>query len=408
MSAPTIRTPNARFSCQSCGRCCTLWSVTVDAEKVAKLREHDWSHLHPGDPFEKNRGPGDAYRLRMIDGRCFFLATDNRCHIHIELDYDAKPDGCKAFPLHLLEVGKQTHGRLSFYCPSVTDGTGKRLRDQQRWLRATLKAAGDIRRNKELTLNDVVDLKLRDAEEILNRINTWMRRDDETVADRLAAGAGLLATMSDRASEARGEAKAAHAIAALLKEARKDEAFATFIAAGRADGFASRAGPLFSLFLGADTKMTKTARFGHFFGIRAFNVGLGKLRSTIMNAQASKKQLRAVRFDPPTTHNELLTRYFSHKLDARRPLAGEGSLIAGYNILVAAYGVINLLTRLAAASAGRDEPDEHDVAAAVQAADLLVVEHTTLRHGPMFGHLVDTVLASPNLCASLLARLEKL
>ncbi len=408
MSARSIRTPDARFSCQSCGRCCTMWSVTVDATKVAKLREHDWSHLHSGDPFEKNRGPGDEFRVRMIDGRCFFLDDEKRCMIHKELAYEAKPEGCKAFPLHFVEVGGQSYGRLSFYCPSVSKGEGKRLRDQQRWLKATRKAAGEVARDAKLTLDEQHELNLRDAEQILTRITQWVRQEDETVADRVAAGAGLMQRLCERADKAGHPGKVRHAINAVIKEAGRDGSYTDFVARGRADGFASRAGPLFSLFLSADARPGKLGRMGHFFGVRGFNLGFSKLRSEVMNAKANTRQIAAVRFDPPTTNNALLTRYFRHKLEARRPLSGDASLVSGYNVLVAAYGVINLLARLSAAAADRGETDDHDVAAAVQAADLLVVEHTTLHHGPMFGQLVDTILAAPGLCASVLARLEKL
>ena len=31
--------PDERFTCQSCGRCCTRWTITVDAAKVAQLQE---------------------------------------------------------------------------------------------------------------------------------------------------------------------------------------------------------------------------------------------------------------------------------------------------------------------------------------------------------------------------------
>lgn len=393
------RTPEARFTCQSCGRCCTMWSVTVDSDKVARLREHDWSAIGAGDPFEKNRGPGDAYRVRMVKGRCFFLDEEQRCRIHSELGYDEKPEGCKAFPLHFVEVGGQPHGRLSFYCPSVTADTGKRLVDQQRWLRATQRAAGDVARTSKITLDEELEVGLKDAERIVDQQLSWFRREDETVADRVAAGAGLLVRMIDLAAD-----KGTHAIGSVLKDAARSDAFADFVAAGRADAQPSRAGPIFSLFLGADCAPGKLSRFGHFFGVRAFNLGLGRLRSHFVRGKASRKQIAAVRFDPPTVHNALLTRYFTHKLEGRRTLAGEASLMGGYNLLVAAYGVIDLLARLSAVTAGRQECDEHDVAAAVQAADLLVVEHTTLRHGAMFGQLVAAVLAAPGLCAALLAR----
>jgi hypothetical protein len=126
-----------------------------------------------------------------------------------------------------------------------------------------------------------------------------------------------------------------------------------------------------------------------------------------MEAKASGRQLRAVAFDPPTVNDALLTRYFVHKLEGRRHLAEELSLLEGFNLLVAAYGVISVLARLRAAAQRRESVDEHDVAAAVQAADLLVVEHTTVYHKPMFAQLVRTILSQPTLCAAMLARLER-
>ena len=153
MRDATLRLPEARFSCQSCGRCCTLWSVTVDATTVAALRRHDWSHVGRGDPFERNRGPGEPYRLRLVDGRCFFLDADRRCCSHSELGYEAKPEGCKAFPLHFTSVAGTSYGRLSFYCPSVSANQGRPLREQQRWARAVLKRVGAGAHPSEISRN---------------------------------------------------------------------------------------------------------------------------------------------------------------------------------------------------------------------------------------------------------------
>jgi hypothetical protein len=107
----------------------------------------------------------------------------------------------------------------------------------------------------------------------------------------------------------------------------------------------------------------------------------------------------------PGAGDELLTRYLTHKLRARRTLCGELTLRSGYNLLVAAYGVCVLLARLRAAAAGRAECSEEDLRLAVQAADLLVVEHTTLYQGSVIATLTDSVLAQERLCASILARL---
>jgi len=397
----SIRLPDARFSCHSCGRCCTIWSVTVDEAKVAKLREHDWSSIAPGDPFEKNRGPGEAYRLRMRKGRCFFLAEDNRCQIHAKLGYDAKPEGCKAFPLHFTEVGARSYARLSFYCPSVSGGKGKKLRDQMRWVRATRKAAGDVSREDALTLDGDVELTQREIDALHERLKEILERRELELGDRLAAGAALLARISERAEERRKGA-----LASVLEQTKTKAMVEALAAAGRAEGKSSRAGPIFSLFLGADCGAGKLARMGHFFGVRFFNIGLGKLRSKAMQASASRSKLRATRFDPSAEGQALLERYIAHKLEGRRHLGGSTTLIGGFNLLIASYALINVLARVSAAAAGRSCCDDHDVQAAVEAADLLVVEHTTLRRGKLFGQLVEAILGQRGLAASLLARVD--
>ena len=108
--------------------------MTVDATKVERLRQHDWGD----DPFVALRGEGDEFSIKLVDGKCFFLDADKRCRIHSELGYEEKPDGCKAFPLRMARVGGEMRARLSFWCPTVSDDEGKPLRDQMRWVRATV------------------------------------------------------------------------------------------------------------------------------------------------------------------------------------------------------------------------------------------------------------------------------
>ena len=62
--------------------------------------------------------------------------------------------------------------------------------------------------------------------------------------------------------------------------------------------------------------------------------------------------------------------------------------------------------RLRAAAEGRAACGEEDIRSAVQAADLLVVEHTTLYQGSLIATLTDSVLAQERICASILARLS--
>ncbi|MCA9672907.1 MAG: YkgJ family cysteine cluster protein [Myxococcales bacterium] len=371
--------------------------MTVDATKVERLRQHDWGD----DPFVALRGEGDEFSIKLVDGKCFFLDADKRCRIHSELGYEEKPDGCKAFPLRMARVGGEMRARLSFWCPTVSDDEGKPLRDQMRWVRATAKAAGDVDRKEKLTLDDELELTLRDVEAIEAPLLTLLDDESAAHADRLAAAAALLAELS-KALEEKGK----KALRAELERLAKD-GLAALAERGRAGGRAARAGPVLSLFLGADGGRGALSRVGRFFVVRGFNLGVSALRSRVMGgAKASWRQIRAVKLEQSESSAALLTRYLTSKVRSRRYLMGEASVIGGVNLLVAAYAVINVLARLKAASEGRAATSAADVREAVQAADLLVVEHTALYRGPMFTALVETVLADPTLCASVLARLE--
>jgi len=248
-----------------------MWTITVDEKRVEQLRQHDWG----GDPFVRRRGEGDPYRIKMQGGRCFFLEKDGTCRIHNILGYSAKPEGCRAFPLHVSEVAGQTCFRLSFYCPAVTGDKGKKLRDQSRWLKTTAQTAGDVARKAPLQLDASLELTLRDVEAMEAKLLELLGRQDHSMADRLAAGSALLARLRGAVKE-----KGKGALLPALKGIGPGD-LEELAAEGRGGGSAARAGPVLSLFLGQDCAPGALARLGHFFGVRLANVGLCRLRSRI-------------------------------------------------------------------------------------------------------------------------------
>ena len=394
--AKDLQIPKERFTCQSCGRCCRMWTITVDEARVEQLRREDWG----GEPFKKRLATeGDSHAVRMVHGRCFFLDEENRCRIHGRLGYEAKPEGCKAFPLLVARVAGTTHLRLSFYCPTVSEGRGKPLPEQKRWIQSTVKAAGDVERSVPLTLDGELQISSRELEQIEDALCELLERD-EPVSDRLAACGALLQRLC-----ARGQAQGKAGLAPALREVGQID-LATLAAEGRAAGSASAAGPVLSLFLGHDCGPGSLARMGRFFGVRLFNLKLGRLRSRLMGARASWRAIQRVPFEPSPTSRGLLTRYLLHKLRARRAVTGEHSLLSGFHLLAAAYAVISLLSRMRAADQEREAVTDEDVEMAVQAADLLVVEHSALYQGGMLAQLTEAVLGQAHLCGALLNRVE--
>lgn len=373
-----------------------MWSITLSAQRVAALRKHDWSDIGSGDPFVKHRGPGDEYRIRMVNGHCFFLDENNRCHIHNKLGYHAKPVGCRAFPAHFTEVDSTAFARLSFYCPSVVQDDGQKLSEQMPWLRAVKRSTGDIARTAALTLTPEIEITIREIERIEAHIEHWIEMDTIAWNTRLAACGGLLARLV-----AETEKNGKRAIDDVLKESRQLD-IEDFAKTALQQGRAKRAGPIISLFLGSDCKPRPLTRLGHFFNVRLSGFNLQRLSSYAVGGKASLRAIQSVSFQPNEKSQNLISRYWIHKLRGRRHLDGHLSLVAGFNLIAVAYAVAHLLARLRAASENRSAINDDDVVVALQSTDLLVLEHATITKKPAFAAILQRLLNDPTLCASLI------
>lgn len=100
-----IRAPaGLRWSCHSCGACCTGHDLGPVAPAVVDALTHaDIGAAWPpaADGFVELR-PDGAY-LRQRDGACVFLEADRRCAVHRLLGEQAKPAFCREFPYHLID-----------------------------------------------------------------------------------------------------------------------------------------------------------------------------------------------------------------------------------------------------------------------------------------------------------------
>jgi len=70
-----------------CGLCCFETEMPLSEDDVRRLegmgyRKEDFSIVVDG-----------IRRLRNINGRCFFLSSDNRCTV-----YGERPEGCRLYP----------------------------------------------------------------------------------------------------------------------------------------------------------------------------------------------------------------------------------------------------------------------------------------------------------------------
>ncbi len=113
----TVR-PGARYTCFGDGLCCTnihgLGPLTK--KELVQVRRRDPSGAGWDDEFE------DRMLFTEPDGGCHFLMADLRCGIHAADGPEAKPDGCRRFPLGL--VATPDGGRITTHhrCPCRTMG----------------------------------------------------------------------------------------------------------------------------------------------------------------------------------------------------------------------------------------------------------------------------------------------
>ncbi|MGB5546115.1 MAG: hypothetical protein WBM74_06050 [Polyangiales bacterium] len=123
---PMLPRPGARYACFGDGLCCTdIHGIgPLTKKEVAQMRRiyrgsAGWNDDH------------DDYMLNTAaDGGCLFLMSDQRCSVHAQLGPEAKPDGCRRFPLGL--AATPVGGRITtdHRCPCRTMGDRPEIRPE--------------------------------------------------------------------------------------------------------------------------------------------------------------------------------------------------------------------------------------------------------------------------------------
>ena len=181
---PLLPRPGARYTCFGDGLCCTdIHGIgPLTKKEVAQMRRIDRGSAGWNDDH-------DDYMLNTAaDGGCVFLMSDQRCSVHAQLGPEAKPDGCRRFPLGL--VATPVGGRITteHRCPCRT--MGERPEIQPEDVEASICDGGSRpiadRRIKRIPLSAKKEIKFSDWEpmeaEYLDRL-----QGTEPLADVLDA-----------------------------------------------------------------------------------------------------------------------------------------------------------------------------------------------------------------------------
>ncbi len=86
---------NCKIDGKFCGRCCHETEMPLTLEDVERIESLGYSRRDFAVKV------GRIYRLRNVNGRCYFLSEDNKCRI-----YENRPLGCRIYPVVLDLNGK--------------------------------------------------------------------------------------------------------------------------------------------------------------------------------------------------------------------------------------------------------------------------------------------------------------
>jgi Fe-S-cluster containining protein len=113
-----LPSPVLEFRCAQCGECCTnKWKIEVDTVSYEKLYQK-FAELGRQKELHDNIQYHDvAPQIRFLpNGKCPYLAADNRCSIQLEIGEEYLLDICKVYPRRIFASQHAIEFALSLTC----------------------------------------------------------------------------------------------------------------------------------------------------------------------------------------------------------------------------------------------------------------------------------------------------
>jgi len=187
--------PGQQWSCHSCGHCCRTLVIHLFEDDRKKIDQQEWSGHLDVKPYVR---VGRRYVLnKRLDGRCVFLAEDNRCGIHVRYGGDSKPLACKIFPFSVRPIARGWQASLRFDCPSAAASKGERLGSAAVWLQPLVELLNQVASHADDSghLRGGLRATSEEIETVVTRITRWLEDDRISFSMRLIGAGRITSTL---------------------------------------------------------------------------------------------------------------------------------------------------------------------------------------------------------------------
>ena len=119
-------TPGSRFSCNSCGKCCSSdFEIPLQESKVALIKKSSSYASRIERGYQPLRVLAGTFHFLDSNeaGQCHFL-EQNICALHKNEGLSHKPVICQIYPYNLVQTPDGVQVSLLYSCPSVVEGRG--------------------------------------------------------------------------------------------------------------------------------------------------------------------------------------------------------------------------------------------------------------------------------------------
>lgn len=178
-SSPINFVDDHRFSCNSCGKCCSnSWRIRVTVPEAERLSQLEATKKLEKRGFIPLKIADEGAEIGLTDdGACPYLEDDG-CEVHREVGGEQKPFTCQMYPFGAINTPDGYFVSLSFSCPAVLVGSGNAVSSHEAGLRRLLSTdnetySGKVNRIRATEKRDLEWSQYRELEAKLLDRGNW-------------------------------------------------------------------------------------------------------------------------------------------------------------------------------------------------------------------------------------------